>query len=128
MSASRHAGGYTSIAVELPQSCRYNLYACDDDQADNFMWAWIVNEGTLRFTNYKPRPDWFEYDATTGLHMWRQAADASTAVWAFIPSRSMCQYGGCNETLASNYQARATFNNGSCVYPRMGCASHRSAA
>ena len=33
----------------------------------------------------------------------------------------MCQYGGCNDTEASNYNPTATYNNGACTYPLIGC-------
>ena len=33
----------------------------------------------------------------------------------------MCQYGGCNDTDASNFDSRATYNNGNCTYLTIGC-------
>ena len=33
----------------------------------------------------------------------------------------ICQYGGCNDTLAENFNKNATYNDGTCVYGNMGC-------
>ena len=32
-----------------------------------------------------------------------------------------CQYGGCNDTAATNFVPRATYNDGSCSYVKRGC-------
>ena len=33
----------------------------------------------------------------------------------------MCEYGGCNDTEASNFNPTATYNSGVCIYPKIGC-------
>ena len=103
--------------MSVPQSCKYRLYACDDPNADNFVWAWHVVAGSVRVPVIEPRPDWFSWNYATGLF----EAIGDNVLGAYIPSPSMCQYGGCNDTLASNYQSWVTFNNGTCVYPKIGC-------
>ena len=34
---------------------------------------------------------------------------------AIIPLRHICQYGGCNDTNAINFDVNATYNNGNCT-------------
>ena len=34
---------------------------------------------------------------------------------------SMCQLGGCNDTAANNFNAGATYNDGTCTYDHFGC-------
>lgn len=33
----------------------------------------------------------------------------------------MCEYGGCNDTDAINHSPTATYNDGTCQYPIVGC-------
>ena len=33
----------------------------------------------------------------------------------------MCEFGGCNDTDATNFNAAATYNDGSCTYHKIGC-------
>ena len=42
------------------------------------------------------------------------------------PRADMCEYAGCNDTLAANHNPIATFNDGSCVLPKSGCTDTRS--
>ena len=41
--------------------------------------------------------------------------------WATISWPSMCQFGGCNDTDAKNYDSHSTFNDGTCQYYKIGC-------
>ena len=34
---------------------------------------------------------------------------------------SMCEYGGCNDTSATNFAQTAKYNDGTCIYARVGC-------
>ena len=38
-----------------------------------------------------------------------------------VLAASMCMFAGCNDTDATNFDGRATFNDGSCRYERQGC-------
>jgi hypothetical protein len=33
----------------------------------------------------------------------------------------MCEFGGCNDTAAANFDAHATYNDGTCIYHLIGC-------
>ena len=72
------------------------MIACSDPTADNYNSAWITAGSSA-------------------------SLDTSKALVSFTTSSTVCQYAGCNETAATNYDSRATFNDGTCVYPRNGC-------
>ena len=48
------------------------------------------------------------------------AAD-NYASYAMQGVSTMCEYGGCNDTEASNFNPLATYNSGVCIYPKIGC-------
>ena len=48
------------------------------------------------------------------------AAD-NYASYAVQGVSTMCEYGGCNDTEASNFNPTATYNSGVCIYPKIGC-------
>ena len=43
-----------------------------------------------------------------------------------VLAASMCMFAGCNDTDATNFDGRATFNDGSCRYERQGCTDPAS--
>ena len=45
----------------------------------------------------------------------------------YISTPSMCQFAGCNDTMAKNFDSRATFNDGTCTYHQRGCMDPASA-
>ena len=45
----------------------------------------------------------------------------------FHAAPKMCQYGGCNDTLAMNYDSKATYNTGICKYAKRGCTDPTAA-
>ena len=82
----------------MPQLCKYALYACNDSTASNYVASWASRSVT-----------------------------PSGALASIIVTRSVCQYAGCNDTQAVNYNAAATFNDGTCIYPLRGCTDPTSA-
>jgi hypothetical protein len=48
------------------------------------------------------------------------AAD-NYASWVEQPLAYLCQFGGCNDTDAANFDSSATYNDGTCTYARIGC-------
>merc|ERR1719502_617568 len=46
---------------------------------------------------------------------------------AELDDASMCSYGGCNDTVAANHLAQATYDDGSCIYHRVGCTDPNAA-
>ena len=81
------AGGWTQSHEIMPQSCKYAVRACNDPAADNFVSAWVQASIT----------DWFPTDG----------AGNPGSISTYSPSASMCQYGGCNDTDATNYNSQA---------------------
>ena len=77
--------GATNNPVLAPWSCKYLLYACNDPTADNYVSAFATLAANLD-------------PAGTGV------------IAAPMPNATvragMCQYGGCNDTAASNYNPR----------------------
>ncbi|KOO32968.1 hypothetical protein Ctob_011543, partial [Chrysochromulina tobinii] len=75
----------TNNPVLAPWSCKYFLYACNDPTADNYVSAFATLAANLD-------------PAGTGV------------IAAPMPNATvragMCQYGGCNDTAASNYNPR----------------------
>ena len=71
--------------VLAPWSCKYFLYACNDPTADNYVSAFATLAANL-------------------------AAEGTGVIAAPMPPATvragMCQYGGCNDTAASNYNPR----------------------
>ena len=47
--------------------------------------------------------------------------------WATADAPALCQYGGCTDAAAVNFDRRATFNDGTCVYPKYGCMDPNAA-
>ncbi|KOO34142.1 hypothetical protein Ctob_008110, partial [Chrysochromulina tobinii] len=92
--------------VNAPWSCQYFLYACNDPTADNYVSAF----NTL----------------AANLHLNGNGVIASPMPPATVLA-GMCQYGGCNDTAATNYNSRATFNNGICTYAKRGCTDPTAA-
>ena len=45
-----------------------------------------------------------------------------------VSTPHMCEYGGCNDTDAVNFDMSATYNDGSCTYHRIGCTVHAAHA
>ena len=41
--------------------------------------------------------------------------------WNTISWPAMCQYAGCNDTDAKNFDSQATYNDGTCSYYKIGC-------
>ena len=75
----------TNNPVLAPWSCKYFLYACNDPTADNYVSAFATLAANL-------------------------AAEGTGVIAAPMPPATvragMCQYGGCNDTAASNYNPR----------------------
>ena len=71
--------------MNAPWSCQYFLYACNDPTADNYVSAF----NTL----------------AANLHPNGNGVIASPMPPATVRA-GMCQYGGCNDTAATNYNSR----------------------
>ena len=71
--------------MNAPWSCQYFLYACNDPTADNYVSAF----NTL----------------AANLHLNGNGVIASPMPPATVLA-GMCQYGGCNDTAATNYNSR----------------------
>ena len=63
----------------MPQSCKYTLHACSDPTADNYVSAWASYSNGLPSNN------------------------KAISTFEFAPA--YCQYGGCNDTQALNYDS-----------------------
>ena len=69
-----------------PWSCKYFLYACNDPTADNYVSAFATLAANL--------------DPVFGKGVIAAPMPPATV------RAGMCQYGGCNDTAASNYNPR----------------------
>ena len=69
-----------------PWSCKYFLYACNDPTADNYVSAFATLAANL--------------DPVFGTGVIAAPMPNATV------RAGMCQYGGCNDTAASNYNPR----------------------
>merc|ERR1719506_1420666 len=81
----KDAANYQDLTGEMdvaaPWVCQYYFYGCADETADNYVSAAAKGYPT------KPAFPYFKS----------------------VPS--MCQYGGCNDTGASNFDTKATYND-----------------
>jgi hypothetical protein len=76
----------TNNPVLAPWSCKYFLYACNDPTADNYISAFATLAANL--------------DPVFGTGVIAGPMPPATV------RAGMCQYGGCNDTAASNYNPR----------------------
>ena len=76
----------TNNPVLAPWSCKYFLYACNDPTADNYVSAFATLAANL--------------DPVFGTGVIAGPMPPATV------RAGMCQYGGCNDTAASNYNPR----------------------
>ena len=88
------------------------IYYCDDAAALNV----VPNASELNIS-YVPAPWLCVYTVVGCLD---PTADNFQS-FATSHQASLCMFGGCNDTEASNWWGGATFNNGSCVYFKPGC-------
>ena len=78
--------GATNNPVLAPWSCKYFLYACNDPTADNYVSAFATLAANL-------------------YPVFGTGVIAAPMPPATVRA-GMCQYGGCNDTAASNYNPR----------------------
>ena len=100
-----------AAAVRAQSGYSVSEYYCDDEAA----------------TNYKASPGgtsvggpWMCKYTTYGCPD-KTADNYASYVSGEYALSYMCQFGGCNDTDASNFDSKATYNDGTCVYALMGC-------
>ena len=127
-----------NAVVVSPSGSSPPVLFCDDPTADNydagghheknpinslrhllsslFSASVVVAESDLRLVAARWTCTFAVYGCTDSL------ADTYNPLVATANSlRYLCQYGGCNDTEAINFNGTATYNDGTCEYPLIGC-------
>ena len=90
---------------------------CDDPSAANYKAdGWSRGETPAPWTCKFPIVGCPDPRADNFHPLFRWAMFASV----MVGEKAICQYGGCTDVQASNYNHSATYNDGTCVYSLMG--------
>merc|ERR1719359_2078109 len=88
-------------------------YFCDNPAANNYLK--LVADRAVTEKALTPAPWVCTYD----IYGCTDKTADNYASWVTDPLFSlpyMCQFGGCNDTEAANYDTKATYNDGTCKY------------
>ena len=123
------ASNFDADANVDDRSCAVPISGCTNSNADNYMPLAVLDDGTCTIigcmqssaANYDPVATLESYDSCTTTEVERACTDSVADNFGAGNAIEPCRYGGCTDTSATNFDARATFDNGSCEPMLIGC-------
>ena len=112
-----------SEAACWPQATVY----CPDPLADNYdaaspSWSDSTSNAYKPYSVALPAHCTYNvYGCTDPAAANYQSVVPTAAGNQWAVNSDMCQYAGCNDTDAMNWNSQATFNDGTCIYGFVGC-------